>query len=182
MVAASGASAATVSAAPDRSDRPARTFITRHQLSAEVSEVDAEAQALRLKTDAGRLTFHVAHGETLRLRRGDHVVVDVAIIRHPDPTTLPRLREDPAPLLARRVRGSITSIQRSVGVVWVTTSAGRLALDLPPAAIQSLHTGEELTLDLALRSESDAAALARQNANRKGGLAGLLFMIFGRPK
>jgi hypothetical protein len=170
-----------VSAAAPAPDRPARTFITRHQLEAEVSEVDATARALRLKTNAGRLTLPVAPGET-KFRRGDHVVVDVAIIRHPDPSALPRLREDPAPLLARRLHGSITSIQRAVGVVWVTTPAGRLALDMPPAAITSLHAGEELTLDVALRPESEAAALARQSASRKGGLAGLLFMIFGRPK
>jgi len=178
VVAASG-----VAAAPDRSDRPARAFITRHQLEAEISEVDEAARVLRLKTNAGRLTLQAARSDTAKFRRGDHVVLDVAIIRHPDPSTLPRLREDPAPLLARRVRGSISSIQRGVGVVWVTTSAGRLALDLPSAAIKSLHAGEELTLDLALRPESEAAALARQNASgRKGGLAGLLFMIFGRPK
>ena len=176
MLSGIGASAAA--------DHTARTsFVARHQFEAEVSEVDRAVDVLRLKTEAGRLTLRAPDAAAPALRKGDRVVVDVAVIRHPDPAALSRRQEDPPPLLTQRLRASIISIQRTVGVVALNTPAGRLTLDLPSAAVAGLRTGDPLVLELAVRLEQDVAALpAKDTPGRKSGLAALLFMLFGRPK
>ncbi len=158
------------------------SFVVRQRFEAEVSEVDRAAGVLRLKTEAGPLTLQAADVATTALRKRDAVVVDVALIRHSIPAGLPRRPEDPPPLLTQRLPASVTGIQRTVEVITLNTSAGRLALAVPSKAIASLHTGDSLWIELTVRPEPEPAALPAMEAQRRSGLAGLLYMIFGRGK
>ena len=159
------------------------SFIVRQHVHATVSEVDLATDVVRLKTDAGRLTLHVPGVPTAALEKGDSVVVDVTLIRHADPERLPRRQEDPPPLLTQRLPASVAGIQRTVEAVALNTPAGRLTVGVPADAMANLRTGDGLWLELAVRLEPQVAALPGAGAARRdGGLAGLLFFIFGRGK
>jgi len=158
------------------------SFIVRQRFEAKVSEVDPTAGVLRLKTEAGPLRLQPPDAATTALRKGDSVVVDVALIRHSVPAGLPRRQEDPPPLLTQQLHASITGIQRTVEVVALNTPAGRLTIAVPSKAIASLHTGDSLLLELTVRPEPEPAALPALEAQRRSGLAALLYMIFGRGK
>jgi hypothetical protein len=158
------------------------SFVVRQRFEAEVSEVDRTAGMLRLKTDAGPLRLQTAGAATPALTKGDSVVVDVALIRHPAPAGLPRRQDDPPPLVTQRVRGSVTAIQRTVETVALTTPAGRLTLSVPAKALAGLRTGDSVLLELTVRPAAEPAALAATEAQRRTGLAGLLYMLFGRGK
>jgi hypothetical protein len=159
------------------------SFIVRQHVRATVSEVDLTTDVVRLKTDAGRLTLHVPGVPSAALEKGDSVVVDVTLIRHADPVRLPRRQEDPPPLLTQRLPASVAGIQRTVEAVALNTPAGRLTVGVPADAIAGLRTGDGLWLELAVRLEPQVAALPGAGAARRdGGLAGLLFFIFGRGK
>jgi tRNA threonylcarbamoyladenosine modification (KEOPS) complex Pcc1 subunit len=82
-----------------RPDTPSQAFVVHRQLEAEVSRVNRDVGTVLLKTDAGRVTLHAAPEAAAALRKGDRVVIDVAIIRHPDPAQIPRERRTPAPLV-----------------------------------------------------------------------------------
>jgi hypothetical protein len=162
---------------------PPASFIVRRQVEAEVTEVDRDAKVLRLKTEAGRLSLNATGAGAAALKRGDLLAVDVALIRHTDPTRLPRVHEDPPPLLTQRLRGSVAGIQRTLGIVALTTPAGRLTLELPSAAMAGLRTGNPVVLELAVRRQADVSAFAASEAARsKKGFGALLLMIFGRTK
>ena len=172
-------------AQPKATNPPAShpAFIVRRQIEAEVSEVDRHAKILRLKTEAGRLSLNATAAAAAALRPGDLLVVDVALIHHTDLTRLPPVHEDPPPLLTQRLRGSIAGVQRTLGIVALTTPAGRLTLDLPAAAMAGLRTGNPVLLELAIRRQADVSAFAASEASRsKKGLGALLLMIFGRTK
>jgi hypothetical protein len=159
------------------------SFIVRRQIEAEVSEVDRHTKVLRLKTEAGRLSLNATGSAAAAVKPGDMLAVDVALIPHADPTRLPRVHDDPPPLLTQRLRGSIAGIQRTVGIVALTTRAGRLTLELPAAAMAGLRTGDPVVLELAVRRQADVSALAGSEASRsKKGFGALLLMIFGRGK
>jgi len=161
----------------------APSFIVRQQLEAEVREVDRTGDVVVLKTKAGRLRLHSVGAATATLAKGDPVVVDVALIRHADPARVPQREEGPPPLIAQRLSASITSIQRTVEVVALKTSAGGLMLAVPAQAIATLHTGDSVWLELAVRPERDPSALASAEARRRNsGFTGLLFMLFGGGK
>jgi hypothetical protein len=170
-----GATASSPRAAPS-------SFVVRQRFEAEVSEVDRTARVLRLKTEAGPLRLQDPDGATTALRKGDSVVVDVALIRHSAPAGLPRRQEDPPPLLTQQLRASITGIHRTVEVVALNTPAGRLTLAVPSKAIAGLHTGDSVLLELTVRPETEPSALPATEAQRRSGLAGLLYMLFGRGK
>ena len=172
--AGSGAAGGTIPGSP--------SFVVGQRFEAQVIHVDRAAGILRLKTEAGPLRLSAPEAATAPLKKGDAVVVDVALIRHPAPAGLARRHEEPPPLLTQRLRASITGIHRSVELVALTTAAGRLTLAVPANAIASLHTGDVLLLDLTVRVESEPAALPAMEAHPRGGLAGLLYMIFGRGK
>jgi hypothetical protein len=168
--------------APKTSSRQVvpRSFIVRQQLDAEVRDVDGSV--LVLKTKAGRLRLHGVD-PALTLKKGDSVALDIALIRHVDPAGLPRRDEAPSPLLAQRLRASISSIQRTVEMVALNTSAGGLMLAVPADAIGGLRTGDSLWLELAVRPERDPSALpSRESRRRNNGFTGLLFMLFGGSK
>jgi hypothetical protein len=159
------------------------SFIVRHPVDAEVSEVDRDANVLRLKTEAGRLNLNVPAGSAAELKRGDYLVVDVVLIHHTDTARLPRVNDDPPPLLTQRLRGSIAGIQRTLGVVTLATPAGRLTLDLPAPAVAGLRTGNLVLVELAVRRAPDVSALAGSQSSRsKRGMGALLLMLFGRTK
>ena len=158
------------------------SFVVGQRFEAEVVEVDRTAGVLRLKTEAGPLRLSAPDAATGGLRKGDSVVVDVALIRYAVPAELPRRRAEPPPLLTQQLRASVTGIQRTVEVVALNTTAGRLTLAVPSRVIASLHTGESLLLELTVRPEPAPSALAADEAQRRGGLAGLLYMLFGRGK
>jgi hypothetical protein len=162
---------------------PSPSFIVRHPVDAEVSEVDRDANVLRLKTEAGRLNLNIPAGRAAQVRRGDYLVVDIVLIHHTDTTRLPRLHDDPPPLLTQRLRGSIAGIQRTLGVVTLATPAGRLTLDLPAPAVAGLRTGNPVLLELAVRRAPDVSALAGSQSSRsKRGIGALLLMLFGRTQ
>ena len=159
------------------------SFIVRQQLEAEVREVDRTADVVVLETKAGRLRLHPVGAATTALAKGDSVAVDVALIRHADPARLPQREGGPPPLIAQRLSASISSIQRTVEVVALNTSAGGLMLAVPSQAIAALHTGDSVWLELAVRLEREPSALASTEARRRnGGFTGLLFMLFGGGK
>ena len=158
------------------------SFILRHQVEAEVSEVDAGARVLRLKTETGRLSLDTTGAPAAALKRGDWVVVDVVLIRHADPPRLPRPHEDPPSLLTQRLRGSITAIHRTLGVIAVTTPAGRLTLELPSAAMAGLRTGSPVGVELAVRQPDVSASPGSGASRSKKGLGALMLMLFGRTK
>jgi hypothetical protein len=163
--------------------QPHPSFIVRRQIEAEVTEVDRHARILRLKTEAGRLSLNVTGAAAAAVKPGDLLAVDVALIPHSDPTRLPRVHDDPPPLLTQRLRGSVSGIQRTLGLVALTTPAGRLTLDLPAAAMAGLRTGNPVVLELAVHRQADVSALAGAEASRsKKGFGALLLMIFGRTK
>jgi hypothetical protein len=158
------------------------SFIASRQVEAEVSEVDSAARLLRLKTEAGRLSLDTTGAPAVALKRGDFVVVDMVLIRHADPPRLARPREEPSPLMTQRLGGSISAINRSLGIVTVTSPAGRLTLQLPPAAMADLHTGNPVGIELAVR-RPDVSASPGSGAERpKKGLGALMLMLFGRTK
>jgi len=158
------------------------SFIVSHQVEAEVSEVDAGGRLLRLKTESGRLSLDTTGASAGALKRGDFVLVDVVLIRHADPPRLPRPHEEPKPLLTQRLRGSITAINRTLGIVDVTSSAGRLTLQLPSAAMTDLHTGNPLGIELAVRRPDVSASPGPGASRSKTGLGALMLMLFGRTK
>ncbi len=139
------------------------------------------AAGLLLKTDAGRLTLDATPEAAAALKKGDRVVIDVDIIRDPDPERVWRERRTPAALLAQRLTAEVTAIQHSVGVVALQTPAGKLSVDLPAPALAALRTGDRLPVEVSVFLEPDAAALPRMERERAG-LAGFLLTIFGRGK
>ena len=158
------------------------SFIVSRQVEAEVSEVDSAARLLRLKTETGRLSLDTTGAPAVALKRGDFVVVDMVLIRHADPPRLARPHEEPPPLLTQRLGGSIAAMNRNLGIVTVTSPAGRLTLELPSAAMADLHTGNPVGIELAVR-RPDASASPGSGASRpKKGLGALMLMLFGRTK
>jgi hypothetical protein len=108
------------------------------------------------------------------------VLLDVTVIRHPDPSTLPRGPESQGQLPVQRLPANVTAIQRAIGVVSLNSRAGRLNIDLPADAIARLQTGDHLTLELGIAQDTGAAALAGSATQRgRTGLATLLFAIIG---
>lgn len=161
----------------EAADAP-RSFILRQQLDAQVSEIDTAGKTLRLKTDAGRLALAIPAATTFK--KDEPVVLDVIVIRHADPTKLPRI-DDGVPASARQhLRGSIAGIQRALGVVNVNTRAGRLTLHLPMTAIAGLRTGDELSLDVAVLDDAQPSAMAGERTRKSRGFGALLLMLFGR--
>jgi hypothetical protein len=158
-------------------------FIARRQLDAAVSQVDRDAGVLLLKTSAGRLTLAVPADALRLVRKGDWVVLDIALLRHPDAARLPRDQEAKQPLLVQRLSAEVMSVQRSLGVVALKTSAGRLDVDLPEAATAGLHTGDRFPLELSVLLESEASALPRpETQTQRDRLGALLLSIFGARK
>jgi hypothetical protein len=158
------------------------SFIVSRQVEAEVSEVDSAARILRLKTETGRLSLDTTGAPAVALQRGDFVVVDMVLIRHADLARLARSHEESAPLLTQRLRGSIAAINRTLGIVTVTSPAGRVTLELPSAAMAGLQTGNPVGIELAVR-RPDASASPGSGASRpKKGLGALMLMLFGRTK
>ena len=158
------------------------SFIVSQQVEAEVSEVDAASRVLLLKAEAGRLRLDTTAAPALVLKRGDFVVVDIALIRHADPPRLPRTHEEPATLLTQSVRGSITAINRTLGIVDVTSSAGRMTLELPAAAMADLRTGNPVGIELAVRRPDLSASPGSEASRPKKGFGALMLMLFGRTK
>jgi hypothetical protein len=157
---------------------PGPSFIAHRQIEATVSKVEADAGMLLLKTGAGRLTLDAPAATTSLLRPGDRIVVDVALLRHPDPARIPRADAYRRPLLVRRLPADVAAVQRVVGIVALKTPAGRLDVDLPSAAIADLRTGDRLLLELALLHEPEVAALPRmETGTHRAGLAALLLGI-----
>lgn len=170
-------------AAGPRPDAAAPSFIIHHQLEAEVSQVDRAAGALLLKTDAGRLKLDVPADAAGVLRKGDGVILDVTLIRHPDPTRVPRTGPPQHPLLVQQLTAEVTGIQRSVGVVTLRTPAGRLNVDVPAPALAGLKTGDQVPLELALFRDSGSPALpGMERRATRAGFAALIYSLFGRPK
>ena len=158
-------------------------FIVRQQLDATVSDVDAGANVLRLKTETGRLSLDTTGAPATQLKRGDPVVLDVVLIRHAEPRRLPRPHEDPPALLTQRVGGSIAAIHRTLGIVTISTPAGRVTLELPTTAMAGLHTGNPVAVELAVRRQPDVSALpGSERSQSKKGVGALFLMIFGRTK
>ena len=159
--------------------RPA--FVAHQVVDAEVSKV--EGSSLLLKTDAGRLKLDVSGQAVRDLKKADKVALGVALIRHPDPATLPR-DDGSRSRTVQRLQAVITSIQRDNGIVSLNCTAGRLNVSLPEALIATLHTGDRLAVELSLPSDSDVAALAsqKQNHDDRVGLAAWLLAIFGRGR
>ncbi len=154
-------------------------FIVHQQVDATVSKVDPAAGILLLRTAVGRLTLGASTATAL-LRTGDRVIVDVGLLRHPDPARVPREDASPRPLLMRRFAADITSVQRTLGTVFLKTSAGMLNVDLPPEAIAGLRTGDRLQVELSVLPGSDGAALPRmEEQKRRAGLGALLLNLFG---
>jgi hypothetical protein len=161
----------------------APSFIVHHQLEAEVSQVDWATGVLLLKTDAGRLKLDVPADATGSLRKGDGVVVHVTLIRHPEPARVPRAAMPQRPVLVEQLLAEVAGIQRTVGVVALKTSAGRLNIDVPASALVGLRTGEQLPLELAVFREAGSPALpGMERRGNRAGLAALIFGLFGRPK
>ena len=185
LVAAAPSSAAdegrakpTYSAAP-----PSRlSFIARQQVEAEVSEVDAASQRLRLKTETGRLSLDSTGAPAVALKRGDFVLVDLVLIRHADPRRLPRAHDEPAPLLTQRLDGSVVAVNRTLGILTVTSPAGRLTLELPSAAMADLRTGTPVGIELAVRRPEASASPGSGPSQPRKGFGALMLMLFGRTK
>jgi hypothetical protein len=162
-----------------RPDPAGPSFIAHRQVEATVSKVDRDAGVLLLKTGAGRLTLDAPASATGLLRKGDGLIVDVALLRHPDPGRIPRDEAYQRPLLVRRFPGEVTAVDRTVGIVSLRTAVGRLNVDLPSEAISSVRTGDRLLLELAVLHEPEPAALPRMEGDRRrAGLAALLLSIF----
>jgi hypothetical protein len=158
---------------------PASSFIVHRQLDAAVSQVDRDGGVIRLKTDAGRLTLQAPAGTMGLLRKGDSVILDVAVVRHPDPDRIPRDKVADRPLLVRRLPAEVSAVQRSVGVVALKTSAGRLNVTLPRAAVDSVRTGDRLSVELTLLRDSAVAAMPRgEGGERRAGLAAFLLRLW----
>ena len=156
-------------------------FIVRQQIHAEVTSVDSETREVRLRTDSGQ--FMLRGVGTSAIKRGAPVVMDIAIIRHQQPSALPRAEQDPPPLITQRLRASVVGLERRVGVVALSSAAGRLAVELPSTIVGTLRTGDALWLDIALRPAPDVSAFPRdEETQRKKGLKALLLMLMGRAK
>jgi hypothetical protein len=167
------------SSAAAHEERSGPFFVAHRLVDGEVSKI--EAGSLFLKTAAGRLKLDVAGQGIHEFKKRERVLLDVTIIRHPDPASLPRGPESQNQLAVQRLRADVTAIQRAIGVVSLNSRAGRLNIDLPAEAIARLQTGDQLTLELGIAQDTGAAALAG-SPTRTGrtGLAALLFAIIGR--
>jgi len=185
MVAVAVLVIATSAAAGPAGNPPAATpagrpFIVHRQLDATVSKVDRVTGILLLRTDVGRLTLGAPVSATALLRKGDRVIVDVGVLRHPDPARVPREDASPRPLLMRRLPADVTAVQRTLGTVSLKTAAGRLNVDLPLEAVADLRTGDRLLVELSVLPDSDAAALPRmEEQQRRAGLGALILKLFG---
>ena len=156
-------------------------FIIRQQIDAEVTSVDRDAREVRLKTDAGR--FILRDVGAAAIKQGTPVVMDVAVIRHREPSTLPRSKDGPPPLVAQRLRATVAGIERNVGVVALRSPGGRLTVEVPPDALRALRTGDPLWLDVAVRPAPEVSAFPRgEDERQKKSLKALLLMLFGRTK
>ena len=185
LVAAGPSSAADAVPAKPKYPAPSASplsFIVSHQVEAQVSEVDVGGRLLRLKTEGGRLSLSTTGASAVALKRGEFVLVDVVLIRHPDPPALARPREDPAPLLTQRMRGSIVAINRTHSIVDVMSPAGRLTLHLPSAAMTDLHTGNPVGIELAVRRPDVSASPGSGASRPKKGFGALMLMLFGGTK
>jgi hypothetical protein len=155
-------------------------FIVHQQVEATVSKVDPAAGVLLLRTAVGRLTLGAASAATALLHTGDRVIVDVGLLRHPDPARVPREDASPRPLLMRSFAADITAVQRTVGSVFLKTAAGMLNIDLPLEAVAGLRTGDRLQVELSVLPESGGAALPRMDdQKRRAGLGALILNLFG---
>jgi hypothetical protein len=163
-------------AAGDERSRP--FFIAHRLVDGEVSKI--EGSSLFLKTAAGRLKLDVPGQAIREFKKRERVLLDVTVIRHPDPASLRRGPESQDQLPVQRLPAIVTAIQRAIGVVSLNTRAGRLNIDLPADAIAGLQTGDDLTLELGIAQDTGVAALAG-SPTRPGrrGLAALLFAIIG---
>jgi hypothetical protein len=170
-----------LTAASDRASPP--SFVVHRQLDAEVGKVDPGADLLLLKTKAGRLKLDAPATVTAGLHKGDRVLVDINVIRHPHPDQVARPQHPGQPVLVQQLPAEIVGIQRSVDVVTVRTRAGVLNVDLPSAAIAGLRTGDQLALELAVHLTPETSALSGTDQQRGDrGLKALFFAIFGRDK
>jgi hypothetical protein len=160
---------------------PPAVFIVRQHIDAEVTSVDRNAREIRLKTDAGRFTFRDV-GTTV-IEQGTRVVIDVAVIRHPQPSGLPRAQAGPPPLATQRVRASVAGIDRGVGVAALASPAGRLTVEMPPDVLRTLRTGDSLWLDVAVHLAPEVSALPRdEDSRQKKSLKAFFLMLLGRTK
>ena len=175
--------ASSAAAGPAATPSTPPAFIVHQQVDATVSSVDPATGILLLRTAVGRLTLGAASAATALLRTGDRVVVDIGLLRHPDPARVPREDASPRPLLMRRFAADITAVQRTLGTVFLKTAVGRLNVDLPPEAASGLRTGDRLQVELSVLQESDGAALPRMDEQkRRAGLGALLLDLFrSRP-
>jgi hypothetical protein len=180
LLIASSAAAGPAADPPTAIPASRAAFIVHRQVDATVSKVDPATGVLLLRTAVGRLTLGAASAATALLRTGDRVIVDVGLLRHPDPARVPREDASPRPLLMRRFAADITAVQRTLGTVFLKTAAGMLNVDLPPEAVAGLRTGDRLQVELSVLPESDGAALPRmEEQKRRAGLGALLLNLFG---
>jgi hypothetical protein len=176
LVLLTGAGASLASGAPG-------SFMGRGQVDAEVSEWNRESKVLRLKTQAGRLSLHATAASAAALRKGDFVVIDLTVVSHGAPMKRPPPQEDPPFLLTQRLDAVISGIERTLGIIALTSTAGRRTFELPVRAIAGARTGDPVVVDLVVRNESDVSSLADvQAARSKKGLGALLLMLFGRTR
>ncbi len=109
------------------------------QLEAEVGK-EPGVGLLRLKTEAGRLKVDAPAAVTAGLHKGDRVLVDLTVIRQPHPDQVAPPQPSGQPMLVHQLAAELVSLQRSVGIVTVTTRAASLNLSLPSAATPSAAT------------------------------------------
>jgi hypothetical protein len=176
------ASPISTATASDPSKPAAPPFLVHLQLDAEVSRVNRDTGVLLLRTDAGRLTLDAAGRATDVLNDGDRVVLDITAMRHADPAPIPPGDRARAPLLVRRLPAHVTAVQRAIGTVSLKTPAGRLDVDLPPAVVTDLRTGDQLALAVTVLQDVDAAALPRLESERRAGVLRFLLGIFGAAR
>jgi len=65
--------------------------------------------------------------------------------------------------------GTITKIDKSKGTLSLSTAEAPLDLHFPPAAIQSLHKGDRVAVQLAISTDASAANVSEKDEN--GGTA-----------
>jgi hypothetical protein len=162
---------------------PTPPFISRHQIDAEVTEVDRDGGTIRLKSEAGRVVLRGVAGTEAAVKRGTPVMMELTVIPHPRPASVVPRRAEPPPLLAQGLPGSVAGIQRNVGVVALKSPAGRISVELPAGALASLHTGDAVWLEFALRPAPDVSALPGGDGSRQTkSLKTLFLMLLGRTK
>jgi hypothetical protein len=186
---------------PSRSRPPAKLFIARQRIDAQVTRVDPSRQTLTLRTSAGELRIEAPSAVQSSVKKGDRVILEIGILTSPRPASTegatggaPPARRGPGgeeadPAVVRQqFHAEVAGVDPEAGIltlksVTVKKVAGTVKVELPSNVVAAFRPGELRPVELAVTPESVQASVATQpDGPRRAGLAALFFAILGKKR